>query len=304
MSLDSATRSRIEALLADHRVLLFMKGEPNAPQCGFSAKAIGALRATGTDFGHVDVLQDPEIREGIKVFSDWPTIPQLYIDGELVGGSDIIEQMLNSGELFSALGLAPPDRTPPQIEITEAAAQVIRESLGSAGEGYALQIAIDPGYQSRMQLAPVDANAIAVTSSGIRTQFDLASAGRAKGLRIDWVDDERGRGLVIDNPNAPAPVRTISVSEAANGAWKIVDVRPSEERALAAINVPFLTLDEGTATVETLPKDTALAFLCHSGGRSQQAAEYFRGLGFSNVANIAGGIAAWADEVDGNVSKY
>ena len=99
MSLDPALRARIESLLAANPVVLFMKGSPDAPQCGFSAKAVAALAATGAEYAHVDVLADPEIREGIKAYGDWPTIPQLYIGGELVGGSDIIVQMAGSGEL-------------------------------------------------------------------------------------------------------------------------------------------------------------------------------------------------------------
>src|SRR5690606_35700198 len=103
MSPDPAVRARIEALLQANQAVLFMKGSPQAPQCGFSAKAVSALDALGADYAHVDVLADGEIREGIKAYGDWPTIPQLYIGGELVGGSDIIVQMLNSGELHAAL---------------------------------------------------------------------------------------------------------------------------------------------------------------------------------------------------------
>ena len=124
MSLDPALRSRIESLLQANRVVLFMKGQPGAPQCGFSAKASGVLEDLGVDYAHVNVLADAEIREGIKAFGNWPTIPQLYIEGELVGGSDIIEQMASSGELHAALGVAPPDRTPPAITITAAAQAV------------------------------------------------------------------------------------------------------------------------------------------------------------------------------------
>ena len=81
MSLDPVLQSRIQSLLSDNRVVLFMKGEPAAPQCGFSAKAVGALSATGVTYQHVDVLSDPEIREGIKQYGQWPTIPQQYIGG-------------------------------------------------------------------------------------------------------------------------------------------------------------------------------------------------------------------------------
>jgi monothiol glutaredoxin len=254
------------------------------------------------------VLADPEIREGIKVYGDWPTIPQLYIDGDLVGGSDIVEQMANAGQLHEALGLAPPDRTPPRIAITPAAQAMLREAIANAGDGYALQVGIDARYNAKLQLAPVDAQAIASEADGLRVQFDLASARRADGLSIDWVDDARGRGLIIDNPNAPPKVRALSPVEAAGkiaaGALTLVDVRPSEERAFAKVKTPFETLDnDGLARLEGLPKDTPLAFLCHHGGRSAQAAEHFRERGFTEVYNVVGGIDAWAD-ADPAIGKY
>src|SRR5690606_40481663 len=146
MSLDPALHSRIQSLLDDNKVVLFMKGEPGAPQCGFSAKAVGALGSTGVAYQHVDVLSDPEIREGIKAFGQWPTIPQLYIGGELVGGSDIIEQMADSGELHAALGVPAPDRSPPSIKIDPKAVEMLRESIDKAGDGHALQVAIDAQF--------------------------------------------------------------------------------------------------------------------------------------------------------------
>ena len=215
-SLEPALRQRIASLLEAHRVVLFMKGNPAAPQCGFSAKSVAALDALGIDFAHVDVLADPAIREGIKAYGDWPTIPQLYIDGELVGGSDIVEQMANSGELHGALGLPPPDRTPPRISISPAALDMLADALRNAGAGHAVRIAVDARFDTRLQLAPVDAHAIAVEIGEVRVQFDPASARRANGVTIDWVDDARGRGLVIDNPNAPPPVRELSPLEAAS----------------------------------------------------------------------------------------
>lgn len=309
MSLDPALRSRIESLLQSNRVVLFMKGQPNMPQCGFSAKAVGALGSLGVDYAHVNVLADQEIREGIKQYGDWPTIPQLYVDGELVGGSDIIEQMSNSGELASLLGVAAPDRTPPKITITAAAAEMLANALADAGPGSALALSINAQFQPNFQLAPFDAKAIAAESENVRIQFDLASARRADGITIDWVEDIRGKGLAIDNPNAPKPVQALSPKDAeakvrANEVL-LVDVRPADERALATAAVPFKSFDgNGRAELEALPKDTALAFLCRSGGRSQQAAEEFRALGFSNVYNVVGGINAWADEVDSSLTKY
>lgn len=308
MSLEPTVLTRIETLLGANRIVLFMKGDPLAPQCGFSAKAIGALESLGVDYTHVNVLADPEIREGIKQYGQWPTIPQLYIGGELIGGSDIIEQLSGSGELHSLLGLAAPDRTPPQISISAAALQMLRESVTNAGDGYALQIEVDARYNAKPQLAPVDMQAIAVDVEGLRVQFDLASAGRARGLSIDWVDDERGRGLVIDNPNAPPKVQPITPTEAAEraraGTLTLVDVRPADERLLASVNEPFTALeDDALRQLERLPKDTALAFLCHHGQRSAQAAEHFRGLGFRTVYNVEGGMAAWSD-ADPHVPRY
>lgn len=309
MSLDPALRSRIESLLQSNRVVLFMKGQPSMPQCGFSAKAVGALSALDIDYAHVNVLADQDIREGIKAYGEWPTIPQLYIDGELVGGSDIIEQMSNSGELASLLGVAAPDRTPPSITVTPAAAEMLANAAADAGPGGALALSINAQFQPNFQLAQFDANAIAAESNGVRIQFDLASARRADGIVIDWVDDIRGKGLAIDNPNAPKPVQTLSPAEAdvrvAAGEVLLVDVRPAEERAVAAVKLPFKTFDgNGRAELEALPKDTAIAFLCRSGGRSQQAAEEFRALGFSNVFNVVGGTNAWADEMDSELTKY
>ena len=307
MSLDPDLRARIETLLAANPVVLFMKGEPRAPQCGFSSKAVGALDAAGASYAHVNVLTDPEIREGIKAYGDWPTIPQLYIGGELVGGSDIILQMAASGELHAALGLPAPDRSPPAITITAAAAAMLQQAIADAGAGYALQIDIDNGFNARLQLAPRDDAAIASESAGIRAQFDLASAQRARGLVIDWADDERGKGVVIDNPNAPPKVRNLSPAEASTraqaGGLTIVDVRPAEERAQASIPLDHATFDDGVEEIEALPKDTPIAFLCRSGGRSAQAAEHFRALGFREVYNIVGGTNAWA-EIDPSVPQY
>jgi len=308
MSLDPALRSRIESILNANRVVLFMKGQPSMPQCGFSAKAVGALQDLGVEFDHVNVLADAEIREGIKAYGEWPTIPQLYIDGELVGGSDIILQMAGNGELSSVLGLAAPDRTPPRITVTPAAVEMLRGALADS-PGASLQLGIDARFQPNFQLAPHDDNAIAAESNGLRVQFDLVSARRADGITIDWVDDIRGKGLAIDNPNAPKAVQELSVRDADDqlraGSITVVDVRPADERAIAAINAPFETFDgDNRARLEALPKDTALAFLCHHGGRSAQAAEQFRALGFTKVSNITGGIDAWSNEVDNGVPKY
>jgi monothiol glutaredoxin len=92
-------QERIRKVIEENSVMLFMKGSPDFPQCGFSGRVVQILDACGAEFGSADVLMDPELREGIKAYSNWPTIPQLYIQGELIGGSDIVMEMHENGEL-------------------------------------------------------------------------------------------------------------------------------------------------------------------------------------------------------------
>jgi monothiol glutaredoxin len=99
----NAIREAIEQAISEHRVILFMKGTPEAPACGFSARTVAALQALETPFAAVDVLGDPRIREELSALSNWPTIPQLFVAGELVGGCDIVCEMYESGELAQAL---------------------------------------------------------------------------------------------------------------------------------------------------------------------------------------------------------
>jgi monothiol glutaredoxin len=92
-------RQRIADTIAKDRVMLFMKGNPSMPQCGFSAAVVGVLKELGAKFGSYNILADPELREGLKEYSSWPTYPQLYVDGKLVGGADIVRDLHGKGEL-------------------------------------------------------------------------------------------------------------------------------------------------------------------------------------------------------------
>ena len=96
-------KKRIEETLGRDRVMLFMKGSPSMPQCGFSAAVVGVLKEVGVPFGSHNILADPELREGLKEYSSWPTYPQLYVDGKLVGGCDIVREMHARGELAPLL---------------------------------------------------------------------------------------------------------------------------------------------------------------------------------------------------------
>ena len=286
-----------------------MKGDPGSPRCGFSAKAVGILDALVPGYASVDVLADAEIREGIKEYGQWPTIPQLYIDGELIGGSDIIEQMLNSGELHEVLGVAAPDRTPPLLHISAAAAEAIRRAMDASEPGIGLHLAVDPRFAAQFQLKPVSGQEIVAEAEGIRIHLDLASAPRANGISIDWVEDVRGAGLAITNPNAPPAVKSLSVQDLHDriiaGAIDVIDIRPAAARALAPFPSPHEVLDEDShERLASLPKDLPLAFLCHHGNSSRQAAEHFRELGFHDIYNVEGGIDAWAAQIDPKVPRY
>jgi monothiol glutaredoxin len=102
--MDESTKSRIEAMIAEHPVVLFMKGSRIFPQCGFSAKVVDILKRHGAEFKDVNVLTDSEVRQGIKEYANWPTIPQLYVRGQFVGGCDIVSEMHETGELAKLFG--------------------------------------------------------------------------------------------------------------------------------------------------------------------------------------------------------
>lgn len=106
--MENELRTHIQKLIGENEVILFMKGNPDAPSCGFSARASAILNSLGKPYAAVDILPDPRIREQLSAISDWPTIPQLFVKGKLVGGSDILVEMFDSGELAELLGAEQP----------------------------------------------------------------------------------------------------------------------------------------------------------------------------------------------------
>jgi monothiol glutaredoxin len=307
MSLYTNTRERIETMLKDHRVVLFMKGDRQQPMCGFSAAATNMLNELLPEYHTVNVLEDPEIREGIKAYGEWPTIPQLYVEGELVGGADIIRQLYTSGELHQLFGAAAPDRTPPTITITDAAAEAIRQGTANA-QGVALHLEIGPDHSAGFQLAPAGEHDIVAQANGLEVHFDPASAQRAKGIVIDWVSTVQGEGLSLKFPGAQE-IKSLTVQELkarlSAGNITLIDVRPAQGRAQAAPLAQARVLeDEGYESLAALPKDTPLAFICHHGISSRGMAERFAAHGFTDVSNVEGGMDAWSREVDSSVPQY
>ena len=204
MSLTPETRERIASLVKANPVMLFMKGTPDSPQCGFSATVVGILSRLVPEFGSTDVLSDPQLRDGIKEFSDWPTIPQLYVGGEFMGGADIVQEMYGSGELHQALGLGKPEAATPEIHVSDDAAQVLRAAKAQS-EHAELHLGIDARFRYQLGFAPRQGGEVVVTSGEFTFLLDPDSAARADGLTLEVVDTPQGQQLHVSNPNDPQP---------------------------------------------------------------------------------------------------
>jgi monothiol glutaredoxin len=114
---ENPIRNEIQKAIDQHEIILFMKGSPERPACGFSARTAAVLDAIGKEYAAVDVLPDPRIRQELSAISNWPTIPQLFVGGELVGGCDIVTEMYESGELAQVMGVQPPPDAPEQAPV-------------------------------------------------------------------------------------------------------------------------------------------------------------------------------------------
>ncbi len=215
------THDRIRDIVHSQRIVLFMKGVPTAPQCGFSARAAAVLDGLGADYQAIDVLADDGIRQGIKRYASWPTIPQLYVDGSFVGGCDILVEMSESGELAELIGTPPP-------------------------------------HQAEAEPVSIHQTSASTVAAWLQAKED----------------------------------------------FRFIDVRTPMEHQIAHIDGAELLTQEALPELEALPRDTRIAFLCHHGVRSQNAAMAFQSMGFTNLHNIVGGIDAWSIEVDPDVPRY
>jgi monothiol glutaredoxin len=286
-----------------------MKGSRSFPQCGFSAAVVQILDTMVPNYTTVNVLADAIIRDGIKAFSDWPTIPQLYVRGEFVGGADIVRQMHAAGELQKKLGDLAQAPEAPKVIVTPRAAAELKQALAEAGAGDVIHLGIDARFEHGLDIGPREASSATIETNGVTVQVDATSARRANGVVIDFVEGPQGAGFKIENPNRPPSVKAIGPKELkalldAGTVTHFYDVRQPGEREKASIAGTKL-LDEATmAEIEKLDKNTPLAFHCHHGGRSQNAAEHFVQKGFKQVYNLAGGIEAWSQQVDPKVPRY
>jgi len=316
MALTSETRSRIESLIASKPVVLFMKGTRDVPQCGFSATVCGILDDLLEEYATVDVLADSAIREGIKEFSSWPTIPQLYVRGEFVGGCDVVEGMAASGELHAALGVERPEVKELQFTISMTAAEEIRKAAErmEVPSGYALRIRVDARGRHQLGFDREGPGDQTIESNGVRAVVDLGTAKRIHGRSLETRTGPSGPefaivapGVAYAEPTGQGGVRQVTPREAKElcdaGAY-LVDVRTPEEWETARIAGARLLDDRLFDELLALDRGTPIVFHCHHGVRSQAAAEHFASLGFREAYNLAGGIDAWSLEVDPTVPRY
>ena len=309
MALDPALKQKIDQLVSSDSVVLFMKGTRSFPQCGFSASVVNILNTLIPKYTTVNVLSDPDIRGGMKDYSDWPTFPQLFIKGEFVGGADIVRQMFEGGDLEKKLGdLVAPAKVP-ALTVTARAAAELKAALADGTPGDVIHLTITPSWEHQLDIGAKEPTHITIEQNGITLQIDRASAARAQGVQVDFVEDATGAGFKIDNPNRPAAVREIGPKELkqlldSGKVTHLYDVRQPRERDIAVLPNTTLLDDSAMAAIDKLPRDTALAFHCHHGGRSRAAAEHFLKAGFKTIYNLKGGIDAWSQEIDPSIKRY
>ena len=284
-----------------------MKGTRGAPACGFSAGVVQILDEMVPSYETVNVLSDPEVRDGIKEFSEWPTIPQLYIAGEFVGGADIVREMHASGDLAKKLGVSS-DTQAPTVTITDAAAKALKDAA-AGNEGELLHVEISARFEYNLYFGPAERGEIEVSAGGIRLAMARGSAMRANGLTIDFIEGPDGAGFKLTSPMEPAKVKALTAKELKGWmdqkkAFELFDVRTERERDIAMIDGSTLLDKEGEQKLLSLPKDTTLVFQCHHGMRSRSAAEHFLSQGYKDVYNLTGGIEAWSSDVDPKVPRY
>jgi len=300
-------QKQIESLVSDNEIVLFMKGTRGQPRCGFSATVVDILDDYLDDYLTVDVLSDQQIRDGVKVYSDWPTIPQLFVKGELVGGSDIVRELKQSGELDSLLGKGQRALTTPEITLTDSAIAALAAHWDGDGTPV-VRLEINRSYEIEFFFDTPRDEDLVLSDPRFTLVMEKGTARRSDGVVVDFIAGEKVSGFKFDNPNAPPRVKQLSAKELSamlegGKPLELFDVRTPGERETAHIGGTLLD-EEGRARLDAVERETAIAFYCHHGHRSQAAAGHALRMGFREVYNLAGGIDAWSVDVDDTVPRY
>jgi monothiol glutaredoxin len=306
MALSESLKQRIDGYVTSDRVVLFMKGTRRAPQCGFSAQVVGILDELVPEYQTLDVLSSAELRDGIKEYSQWPTIPQLYIDGKFVGGCDIVKDLRASGELAQLLGAPVAPLAPPKVTASPEAIAAFKAAM-SEGDPDLLHLQVSPEFQHDLFFGPLEPGDVEVDLGGLKLYVGRSSVARAQGLRIGFIDGDNA-GFKIDNPNQPPQVVELSVQDAKamldRGELQLFDVRPESEGDIARIAAGRTLNDDTVDYIKALDKSTPIAFYCHHGMRSRGVAQSVLQEGFRKVYNLKGGIDAWSLTIDSTIPRY
>ena len=306
MALSEALRQRIDGLVASDRVVLFMKGNRRAPQCGFSAQVVAILDELVPEYQTLDVLSSAELRDGIKDYSQWPTIPQLYIDGKFVGGCDIVKDLKASGELEQLLGAEAAPLAPPRVTASAEAIAAFKSAMNE-GDPDVLHLQVNGNFDHDLFFGPIERGDVEVDLGGLKLYVGRSSVARAQGVNIGYIDGPNA-GFKIDNPNQPVQVVELSVQDAKamldRGELQLFDVRPESEGDIARIAAGKTLSDETVEYMKTLDKATPIAFYCHHGMRSRGVAQSVVQEGFRKVYNLKGGIDAWSLAIDTSIPRY
>ncbi len=306
--MDASLRARIEQILSSGKVVLFMKGNRRAPACGFSSRTVDELDELLPDYVTVDVLADEAIREGMKVYSNWPSFPQLYVDGKLIGGADIVEEMASAGELAVAVGTAGPlPVETPEVMLTEAAIDAFVTYAETAPAK--VRVEIDRAFDTVLDLAPAQPKDLVLDMGRVLLAMDAASARRADGMTIDFVRTGSTEGFKIENPNAPPKVRSLAVTALkqmldAHKPMLLLDVRTEDERDIVKLDGSVRFSADDPEILDEVDRAMPIVLYCHHGVRSRAAAEHVIRLGFREVYNVTGGIEAWSQQVDPSAPRY
>lgn len=297
---------RIEKFIAQNQIALFIKGTADRPECGFSKTVVDILYLFVPDFGCYNILADQEVREEIKKYSNWPTLPQIYINGEFIGGCDIIKEMLENGELAKLLKIDPP-KVPPKLHITEKAENAFKDAM--KGESNKIRLEISSRFHNDIFFDEQGLEDFVIDYKEFSLLIDPLSALRANEMTIDFMIDGAAQGFIFNNPNEPAKLKEISPAEVKvwqreNKDFLLIDVRPLEEREIAKIDLAMPLYELSLLKREKLDKNLPIIFHCHFGSRSKREAEKWRFLGFKNVFNLVGGIDAWSRQIDNDVPLY
>ncbi len=306
MPLNEPLRQRIDGYVASDRVVLFMKGTRRAPQCGFSAQVVQILDGLVPQYETHDVLASAELRDGIKEYSQWPTIPQLYIDGKFVGGCDIVRDLSASGELAKLLGGAAPPLAPPKVSASAEAIAAFKAAM-TDGDPDVLHLQVSPTFEHDLFFGPPEPGDVEVELGGLKLYVARSSVSRAQGVSIGFIDGDNA-GFKIENPNQPPQVIELSVQDAKKmldrGELQLFDVRPESESDIARIAAGRTLNEESVDYIKGLEKNTPIAFYCHHGMRSRGVAQSVLQDGFRKVYNLKGGIDAWSLSIDPTIPRY